>query len=273
MAHSRSSDAVALKVGRANRKAWNSVAAKGCEWSIPVSPIEIKRAKRGDWNVVLTPRKFVPKNWFPRLKKKKILCLGSGGGQQAPILAAAGAEVISFDISDEQLVRDKWVAEREDLSLETVRGDMADLSVFCDATFDLIFHPASNLFVPDVIPVWLECYRVLRKGGTLMSGFMNPSFFLFDHEESNAAGSLEVRYPLPYSDLSSLSREDALTMRSNRRTVEFGHSLEAQIGGQIDAGFLIAGFYEDYWDDDATLLNVFSPTSMATRAMKRKGAR
>ena len=264
---------VALKVAKANRKAWNAVAVEGCEWSIPVSEIEIAKAKRGDWNVVLTPKKFVPKNWFPRLKKKKILCLGSGGGQQAPILAAGGAEVVSFDISDEQLESDRRLAEQYDLKLETVRGDMADLSFFRDATFDLIFHPASNLFVPDVIPVWLECYRVLRKGGTLMSGFMNPSFFLFDHEESKSTGNLEVRYPLPYSDLLSLSREDSRTVRAKRKTVEFGHTLQDQIGGQIDSGFLIAGFYEDYWDDDATLLNVFSPTSMATRAIKRGSVR
>ena len=57
------------------------------------------------------------------------------------------------------------MAEREGLELVTMEGDMADLSVFADESFDLVFHPTSNLFVPDVRPVWREVYRVLRPGG------------------------------------------------------------------------------------------------------------
>src|SRR5690606_7312110 len=114
-----------------------------------------------------------PKQWFGTLKGKDVLCLASGGGQQVPILAAAGGRVTSFDNSEEQLSRDRAVAEREGLGVETVQGDMADLSVFPDASFDLVFHPASNLFIPDVNPVWRECFRVLRPGGRLLSGFLN----------------------------------------------------------------------------------------------------
>jgi hypothetical protein len=49
---------------------------------------------------------------------------------------------------------------------------------------------------------------------------------------------------------------------------EFSHTLDAQIGGQIAAGFLIAGFYEDYWTDEARLLNKYAPTFISTRAIK-----
>jgi len=42
---------------------------------------------------------------------------------------------------------------------------MKDLAVFPVASFDLIFHPVANVFVPDVLPVWRECARVLRPGG------------------------------------------------------------------------------------------------------------
>ena len=127
---------------------------------------------------------------------------------------------------------------------------MSDLSAFGDGSFDLVFHPTSNLFVPTLPPVWAECYRVLRPGGVLLSGFMNPLFFLFDHDAAKAEGILEVKYPLPYSDLLSLKRDERKRVREDRRTVEFSHSLEAQIGGQIQAGFEIIGFYEDYWDDE-----------------------
>jgi len=91
--------------------------------------------------------------------------LASGGGQQVPILAAAGANVVSFDLSDAQLATDRMVAEREGLAIRFVRGDMADLSAFEDAGFDLIFHPASNVFVPDVCVVWRECFACCAPGG------------------------------------------------------------------------------------------------------------
>jgi hypothetical protein len=39
-----------------------------------------------------------------------------------------------------------FVAERDSLALHTVRGDMADLSAFQAESFDLVFHPVSNVF-------------------------------------------------------------------------------------------------------------------------------
>ena len=255
-----------------NRHAWNQESREECDWSIPVEPDVIARARSGDWSVILTPKKAVPRAWFPtELSTSRILCLASGGGQQAPVLAATGAEVISYDLSDEQLAKDRLVADREGLRLETIRGEMTDLSRFQDASFDLVFHPASNLFVPDVRPVWRECFRVLRPGGTLLAGFMNPTFYLFDHVEAERSGVLEVKYPLPYSDLKSLSDEDRDRVIGERKTLEFGHTLDDQIGGQLAEGFVLLGFYEDYWEDAATLLNVYSPTSMATRAIKPAG--
>ena len=43
-----------------------------------------------------------------------------------------------------------FVADRHNLSIDTVQGDMADLRVFHDESFDVIVHPVSNVFVPDV---------------------------------------------------------------------------------------------------------------------------
>src|SRR5690606_8941170 len=108
--------------------------------------------------------------------------------------AAAGAEVTSFDNSDAQLALDRQVAEREGLAVRLVQGDMADLAVFPDASFDLIFHPVANVFVPDVKPVWRECARVLKPGGRLLAGFMNPTHFWFDHDEAEKTGQLIVKY-------------------------------------------------------------------------------
>ena len=88
-------------------------------------------------------------------------------------------KVVSFDLSDEQLKKDCYVAMRHGLQIGCVQGEMANLSEFADESFDLIFHPISNVFVPDVKAVWSECYRILRSRGNLLAGFMNPSFFSF----------------------------------------------------------------------------------------------
>ena len=161
----------------------------------------------------------------------------------------------------------RWRAERDGLEIRCVRGDMADLSAFPDGAFDLVFHPVCNLFVPDVLPVWRECYRVLGAGGRLLSGFMNPAFFLFDHESEEEP--LAARFQLPYREPESLSEAGRAAVEEGGRALEFGHSLEAQIGGQLAAGFLLRDLYEDDWSDAATPLNRFMPTSIATWAEKR----
>jgi SAM-dependent methyltransferase len=164
-----------------NRNAWNRQVEIGNLWTIPVSSEVIAAARHGDWELLLTHIIPVPRDWFPEnLTGVDILCLASGGGQQAPVLAAAGANVTVFDNSPKQLERDACVAERDGLDLRIIQGDMRDLSIFSDESFDLIFHPISNLFVPKVKPVWMEAYRVLHHGGALLSGFNNPVIYIFD---------------------------------------------------------------------------------------------
>ena len=253
-----------------NRTAWNRQSKAGSRWCTPVSPEEIQAARQGQWQVFLTPNKSVPAEWFGGLNGQRVLCLASGGGQQAPILAAAGAKVTSFDNSDEQLAKDRFVAERDSLAINTVQGDMADLSTFGDESFDLIFHPVSNVFVESVKPVWRECFRVLKWQGRLIAGFMNPMFFLFDHEDAEASGILQVKYSLPYSDLTSLADDQREKLLEAGVAFEFGHTLADQIGGQLEAGFMISGLYEDDWDDESTPLNKFGPSYISTLAKKIK---
>lgn len=154
-----------------NRKAWNIQSSNGqAPWVQPVDAATIERARHGEWDVILTPLITVPHPWFGQIQGKRVLCLASGGGQQAPVLAAAGGLVTSFDNSDEQLAKDGLVAKREGLAIELEQGDMADLSRFPQDSFDLIFHPVSNVFASAIRPVWGECHRVLGDGGRLMSG-------------------------------------------------------------------------------------------------------
>ena len=248
-----------------NRDAWNNYVEGGKSlWTQPVSPEIIARARKGEFSILLTEYIQVPHEWFPPLNGLDALCLACGGGQQGPVLAAAGANVTVFDNSPRQLDQDRSVAEREGLSnLRTLEGDMRDLSMFADESFDFIFHPVSNLFIPDVRPVWREAFRVLRHGGTMLAGFMNPVFYLFDLEKADN-GILEVRYKLPHAD--SDHPEIAEKLIAAGDALEHSHSLTDQLGGQTDVGFHIIGLYEDRHGDSA--VSEYTPTYIATRAQK-----
>lgn len=248
-----------------NRGAWDHEVASGNPWTVPVTTEVIAAARAGRWHVGLTEQKAVPQAWFPPLAGADVLCLASGGGQQGPILAAAGAQVTVFDNSPAQLERDRSVAQRDGLDLRLVQGDMADLSAFADGSFDLVFHPVSNLFAPDLRPVWREAFRVLRPGGVLLAGFLNPDLYIFDLAAADA-GRLEVRYSLPYADVTDLPADQLAERRRQHLPLEFSHTLATQFGGQLEAGFLLTALYEDRHNEGPIARHL--PTYFATRAVK-----
>jgi len=252
-----------------NKKAWNNEVDTKNPWTIPVSFEEISRARNGDWKIVLTPTKPIPPEWYPPLQGKDVLCLASGGGQQGPILAAAGANVTVLDNSPRQLAQDRMVAERDGLELNLVEGDMADLSMFEDGSFDLIIHPVSNIFVPDVDPVWREAYRVLRPSGSLLSGLCNPAVYLFEVDVIKDIDTLNVVHKIPYSDEKDLDEEMRKKYIDNKVPFEYSHTLEDLIGGQIKAGFILTGFFEDGLNEEIKN-SIFDmmPCFIATRAQK-----
>jgi hypothetical protein len=148
---------------------------------------------------------------------------------------------------------------------------MADLSCFTDSSFDLIVHPVSDVFVPEVRPVWRESARVLKMGGTLLSGITHPAVYLFDQAEMNKSGTLKVANKLPYSDIENLSEEAKRDRLERKLAFEFSHTLEDLLGGQTEAGFSLEGFYEDnYPPGDPEPLSKFMPMFFATRAVKRR---
>jgi len=248
-----------------NRDAWNRYVDKGESlWTQPVNPEIIAKARQGDFSILLTEQVPVPREWFPPLNGLDTLCLACGGGQQGPVLAAAGANVTVFDNSPRQLEQDRFVAKREGLTnLTTVEGDMRDLSVFADESFDFIFHPVSNLFIHEIRPVWREAFRVLRHGGTMLAGFNNPILYMFDWEKAEQ-GVLEVKYKLPYAD--SDYPEVAAKLMSEGDALEHSHTLTEQLGGQMDAGFHLIAMYEDH--HRGTAVSEYTPTYIATRALK-----
>jgi ubiquinone/menaquinone biosynthesis C-methylase UbiE len=246
-----------------NKKAWDSEVDNGNPWTVPVSAEVIAAARRGSWSVVLTENLPVPPGWFPPMQGLKILALACGGGQQSPVLAAAGANVTVLDNSPRQLDRDREVAEREGLEMTLVEGDMRDLSRFANESFDFIFHPVSNLFSPEIRPVWREAYRVLRHGGTMLAGCMNPIFYIFDIDKAEQ-GVMEVVNKLPYAD--SEHPETVKKLADKNWPLEHSHSLSDQLGGQMEAGFHLIDMYEDRHNNIIT--SEYTPTYIATRALK-----
>ena len=250
-----------MNIVKYNKSAWDNYVDKKDRWTIPVKDEELENVRNGNWGIVLTPNKPVPKNWFPPLKGLKILGLASGGGQQGPILGTLGADVTIFDNSEKQLQQDKILSDKFNLDIKTVQGDMKDLSVFADNSFDLIFNPCSIVFVDNVLPVWSECFRVLKTNGILMTGLINPIIFQLDEE------SLKLIYEQPFSDLHSLPKEKLEELKKKNEPLVFGHSLTDQIGGQLGAGFTITAMFEDTWDEE-NKMDDFFPSFIGTRAVK-----
>lgn len=73
--------------------------------SKPVSSEIIEEAKRGNWQIHITKQAF-PESLLPKdIKGKNILCPAYAGGEKAPVLAAAGANVTVYDISEMQILK------------------------------------------------------------------------------------------------------------------------------------------------------------------------
>lgn len=232
----------------------------GWIWGIPIDHETFLHAKNGVWDALLTPTKPVPKSWFPPLKGLRILGLASGGGQQMPIFAANDAICSVFDLSTKQLDSERLVSEREGYDIDIIQGDMTKRLPFDDQSFDVIFHPVSNVYIKDVDHVFRECYRILKKGGILLAGLDNGINFMFDDKDES-----KVVHHFPFDPTTD---ETLMKMMDETDSgVQFSHTLEDQIGGQLRAGFTIKDIYEDT-NGEGYLHSLNIPTFLATKAVK-----
>lgn len=178
----------------------------------------------------------VGRPWLPdRLDGLRVLCLAAGGGKHGPLYAAAGATVTVLDISSAMLDLDRQVARERRIDLEILQGSMDDLSMLAVSRFDLVIHPVSTCYVPDLMRVFREVARVTRPGGLYVSQHKSPTSLQASLEPA-ATGRYELvrpqagGEPLPPAPPSRL-RETG--------TQEFIHSLSALLGGICTAGFTI----------------------------------
>ena len=248
-----------MKYTDINAQAVDQWVADGWEWGTPIDHETYVRAQQGDWQVLLTPTKPVPRSWFGELRGVRVLGLASGGGQQMPVFAAAGAACTLLDYSKAQLASDAMVAQREGYAIELARADMTQTFPFEDETFDLIFHPVSNCYVEEVKPIFQECYRVLKPGGILLCGLDNGINFLVSDDERQIVNTL------PFNPLKNPEQMKQLTDTDSG--VQFSHTMEEQIGGQLEAGFVLTHLYEDT-NGEGYLHECGIPSFLATRAVK-----
>ena len=232
---------------------------EGWEWGKPIGSETFAKAKRGDWDLLLTPTRPVPHGWIGDVNGKSVLGLASGGGQQMPIFAALGANVTVLDYSVRQLESEKEVSEREGYAIRIVRADMTEPLPFPDGSFDLIFHPVSNCYVREVKPIWKECFRVLKPGGVLLAGLDNGVNFMVNDDETMIVNRF------PFDPLTN--EEQKKQLEESDCGIEFSHTLEEQIGGQLEAGFRLLGLYEDT-NGEGRLHELNIPSFFATRAVK-----
>lgn len=232
---------------------------EGWRWGVPVTHEEYLQACSGELKVLLTPTKDVPEEWFGVIKGKRMLGLACGGGQQMPVFCAHGAECTVMDLSERQLQSERMVADREGYAIEIIKGDMTERFPFDDEAFDIIFHPVSNCYVKDVQHIWNECFRVLKHGGILMAGMDNGINFMFDEDGTT------IKYSLPFDPLSN--PEQMKDLADTDSGVQFSHTVDEQLGGQLRAGLILTDLYEDT-NGEGALHERNIPTFIASRAVK-----
>lgn len=232
----------------------DSLVEKGVYWSRCATDRQLREAREGRLTLHFYDRE-IPPEWFRDVKGKKVLCLAGAGGLQAPLLACAGAEVTVLDLSDRMLDKDREIAEKEKLQIKIEKGNMCDLSRFEDGSFDFILNPPSMMYIPDVRPVFKECYRVLKDKGVFVMMAPSPINYVCDYVNDEKGGYYRAVNRMPYCSTDFGDQGD---------WIEYGHTMEDYIGEQISCGFSITGYMECQLEDITELY-------FMTRAVKGNG--
>ena len=213
-----------------NAQAWDKLASQQVALAQPATDADFRQ-----------PLKTIdPLGWLgPSIADRQVLCLAAGGGRQGPLYAAAGAHVAVVDISGEMLALDRAVAAERELGVHTIQTSMEDLSMLPAEHFDIVIHPVSTCYVPDVSLVFREVARVTRPGGLYVSQHKSPVSL----QAKTQADSDGLRLQEPYYRGGPLPPSEPSRVRE-KGTLEFLHRWEQLIGGICRAGFVIEDLVE-----------------------------
>ena len=110
----------------------------------------------------------------------------------------------------------------------------------------------------EVLPIWRECARVLRPGGVLVAGLDTGINYVVDQTEERIVRGL------PFDPIAD--PELMRVLEGEDSGVQFSHTLEEQIGGQLAAGFALTDLFEDT-NGEGRLHELGIPSFVATRAV------
>lgn len=79
-----------------------------------------------------------------------------------------------MDISEKQIAHAKKLAKKEGTRVPFYVGDMQDLRIFKDESFDTVLSSFAMDFADDVLAVFREVFRVLRKHGLFVFAVTHP---------------------------------------------------------------------------------------------------
>ena len=219
-----------------NAQAWDKLARNGAALARPAADADFR-----------DPLKTVdPLGWLgPTIANEHVLCLAAGGGRQGALYAAAGAQVTVLDLSSEMLALDRVVAAERGLNVQTVQASMDKMPMLATSAFDIVVHPVSTCYLPEVGPVFREVARVTRPGGIYVSQHKSPVSL----QAKPQATTDGLRLQEPYYRKGSLPPAEPCRTRESG-TLEFLHRWEELIGGLCRAGFVIEDLVEPMHADD-----------------------
>lgn len=235
---------------------------EGWEWGEPISHDEYLRARAGDIRIKLTPTVLAPRAWFGDLTGKDVLGLCSGGGQQGPVLAAAGAHVTIIDYSAAQIASERLVAEREGYEIDAIQADVTRGLPFEDASFDLVVNPVSICYIREVGPLFAEVWRVLRPGGEFLCAFDTPINYTVDGDEER------IVWKQPFDPV--VNEDQRVSLEEDDAGMQFSHTLTDTLGAMLHLGFKLVDLFEDT-NGEGRLHELNIPTYLAVRMRKPAG--
>jgi SAM-dependent methyltransferase len=238
-------------VAARNQKHWDEEARRQSEYVRPWLDLDrgvLQAYARGEIPQLPPPYLFLyPPRMLKDVAGKKVLCLASGGGQQSAAYGLLGADVTVLDLCAGQLESDQKAARHHGYEVRTIQGDMRDLSIFGDASFDMVYQSISIVYVPDVRQVYREVARVLKPGGLYFSMHDNPTTdaTCFDGSRNGWDG-IGYRIAEPYIGGPVLRRLDGSESMTDGEPIgQFRHLLSDMFNGLIEADLRICGVYED----------------------------
>ncbi len=234
------------ELARYNQAQWDELSRRGVVFSRPWLDLDPATA----WE------RINPEGVLRDVAGKEVLCLAASGGQQSAAFALLGAQVTVFDLSAEQLRKDRETAAHYGLTVRTVQGDMRDLSVLPADAFDIVWQAHSINFVPDPHTVFAQVARVIRHGGIYRVSIHNPIAHVVDDEAWHPEHGYPLRHPYRDEEIDeSIFRTQGWNFEGPTGQVhrlpgprEFRHTLSTIFNGLVAHGFVLVGLGEELND-------------------------